>query len=168
MSQYTKKRRNRVQYLSYSQSSEPVNDNWYEEMAEELGIDESGGSLIPVQTGGSIPDAPDVPISQVSIPQPPNPQPPIIQTPAATNEPVVSNPNVVIPTTITNRLVPDVNRETETVKKENGTFTIQRLILLAMLCVALYFGYKYIDKRKFKSYFGKYRYDISRAYDMVR
>tara|TARA_B100000902_G_scaffold321127_1_gene313970 strand:- start:460 stop:960 length:501 start_codon:yes stop_codon:yes gene_type:complete len=166
MSQYTKKRKNRVQYLSYSQSSEPVDDNWYEAIAEELGLDESGESLIPVETGGSIPDVPDVPIPQPPNPQPPNPQPPIIETPAVTNEPVVSNPNVVVPTTITNRLVPDVNRETETVKKENSTFTIQRLILLAMLCVALYFGYKYIDKRK--SYFGKYKYDISRAYDMVR
>ena len=169
MTQYTK-RKNRVQFSAYSQSSEPVNDNWYEKTSDNLGIDESGGSLIPgVPDVPDVPDVPVVPVSQVSNSQPSDPQLPIIETPVVTDKPIVSKPNIVKPETTAKRLTSDVNKRIETpVKKQNGTFTPQRLILLAILCVALFYGYKYIDKNKFKSSFGKYRYDISRAYDMVR
>lgn len=155
MTQYTK-RRNRVQYLAYSQKSEPVDDNWYEKTPGNLGKD--GENLIPNE-----------PVPKIS-----NSQPPTIETPTTTNKPVVSKPNVVKPKPISTKL-PEVEVNKKTVvpikkekEKENGTFTIQRLILLAILCVALYYGFKYIDKHKLKSSFGKYSYDISRAYDMVR
>lgn len=168
MTQYTK-RRNRVQYLAYSQKSEPVDDNWYEKTPGNLGKD--GENLIPVETENLIPNEP---VPKISDSQPPTIETPTIETPTTTNKPVVSKPNVVKPKPISTKL-PEVEVNKKTVvpikkekEKENGTFTIQRLILLAILCVALYYGFKYIDKHKLKSSFGKYSYDISRAYDMVR
>ena len=124
-------------------------------------------NLNPVETENLVPDAP---VPKISDSQSSNSQPPIIENPTTTNKPVVSKPNVVKPKSITTRL-PEVNKKTKPPvkkEKENGTFTIQRLILLAILCVALYYGFNYIDKHRLKSSFGKYSYDISRAYDMVQ